>query len=180
MSNFDTDKVTYLGFEKEKRKTPDLTVGLLIWSRNLCRTPPGMSNKKLKETLQHDLVRPFRNDRLDGLEKEKHVEPLIAFPKPKKGTHVSRASRPSINFPFILWEAKRAGEGDPVAQNALKVKMILQWQQDLASRAGVSWDPLVFHFVNVGAEWKIYACHIHTPTGKGKSTCVSYSTKAIS
>jgi hypothetical protein len=180
MSHFDTDKVTYLSFENENRKTPDLTVGLLIWSQDLCRAPPGMKDNKLKKVLRHDLVRPFRNDIVDELEKEGHLKPLIAFSKPEKGTHVDRETRPPINFPFILWEAKRTGRADPVAQNALKVKMILEWQQDLASRAQVLWDPLVFHFVNVGAEWKLYACHMQTPTGKSRSTCVSYSTKAMS
>jgi hypothetical protein len=130
MSNFDTDKVTYLGFENENKKTPDLTVGLLFWSPETCHAPPGMSDEKKKEVLQHVLVWPFRNDKLNELEKQKRVEPLIAFPKSKKGTRANRVSRPPINFPFILWEAKKAGEGDPVAQNALKVKKILAWQQE--------------------------------------------------
>jgi hypothetical protein len=169
----------YLKHEDENIKEPDLTVGLLLWSKHLCHAPPGMSDEKLNKIMRHDLVRPFRHDILHELEEAKYMEPLFAFPQPKKGNHVSRVSRSTINFPFILWEAKKAWEGDPVAQNALKVKMILEWQQSLAFRANISWVPLMFHFVSVGSEWKLYACHAQPPKNKGKSSYVRHSIVAM-
>jgi hypothetical protein len=60
-----------------------------------------------------------------------------------------------------------------VLQNALKVKMALEWQQDLATQANIAWVPLMFHFVSVGSEWKLYACHSEQSTTMTRTLCVS-------
>jgi hypothetical protein len=134
-----------------------------------------MTVAEMENILEHDLVKPFRHDTLDRLEKDGLLEPLFFYPKPKRGTRVERTKRSPLAFPFAIWEAKRASEGNPVAQNILKIKVILKWQQALAKRANLSWVPLVFHFVSVGSEWKIYVCHIQPSAGstKSKDTFVS-------
>jgi hypothetical protein len=165
--------MTYLKYEGEGIRTPDLTIGLLTWSENAWYAPPDMDKSELENTMNHDLVRPFRRETLHNLEED--IKPLFAYPQPRRGQHVSRMSKPSMAFPFAIWEAKRAGGGEPVVQNALKVRMILEWQQDLSKRANVVWEPLVFHFVSVGSEWKVYACHIQPATSKSKKIYVSFS-----
>ncbi|CAO2653299.1 Nn.00g027100.m01.CDS01 [Neocucurbitaria sp. VM-36] len=160
VSNFDIAKLTYPGYEDEKKKIPDLTVGLLAWSENAWSAPPTMNESEMDKIIAHDLVRPFRLDVLDSLENAGLLKPLFTFPKSKKGVHVNRMRKSPITFPFLIWEAKKASEGDPVAQNALKVKMILEWQRDLAERAKIAWKPLVFHLVSMGSKWTVYACHI--------------------
>jgi hypothetical protein len=136
-----------------------------------------MTEEKMDEILEHDLVKPFRHDNLDKLEKGGFLKPLFAYAKPKKGTRVERTSRSPLTFPFAIWEAKKASEGNPVAQNILKIKVILEWQRDVAKRANISWIPLVFHFVSVGSEWKLYACHVQPSTGNKKTedTFVSFA-----
>jgi hypothetical protein len=164
--NFDTGKLAYLEYQDEGMKIPDLTIGLLAWSENAWHAPLNMTKNDMDNILEHNLIKPFRYDNLHNLEREGFIKPLFAFPKSKKGTHVKRSNRSSVTFPFTIWEAKKASEGDPVAQNALKVKMILEWQQDLAKRAKIAWEPLMFHFVSVGSEWKVYACHVQSISRK--------------
>lgn len=171
--NFDIGKLSYLGYEDEKKKIPDLTIGLVIWADNLCYPPPDMDQFSLDKILQHGLVKAFRPSTLHNLEAGGDIKPIFAFPNGKRGVHVQREAKPSLNFPFALWEAKKASEGDPVLQNALKVKKVLAWQEDLATRANITWVPLMFHFVSMGSEWKLYACHFQESTTKGKPVCVS-------
>ncbi|KAH7078101.1 hypothetical protein BKA63DRAFT_552231 [Paraphoma chrysanthemicola] len=166
--NFDIGKLTYLGYEDEKKKIPDLTMGLLVWADDLYHRPPNMAQDELDTILQHDLVKAFHPRILHDLETRGHIKPIFAFARGKKNTHVRRVAKPSLHFPFVLWEAKKASEGDPVLQNALKVKMILAWQQDLATRANIAWAPLVFHFVSQGSEWKLYTCHLGQSTPRNK------------
>lgn len=155
--HFDIDKLPYLEYEDEGKKIPDLTIGLLSWSENTWKCPQGMERSRLGDFLNHNLVSPFRHDKLRDLENAKYLKPIFDF------SQTRRENSPSITFPFAIWEAKKRGAGsDPVVQNALKVKKILDWQKDLARRANVAWDPLVFHFVSVGSEWKLYACHIQS------------------
>jgi hypothetical protein len=113
-----------------------------------------MTVAEMENILEHDLVKPFRHDTLDRLEKDGLLEPLFFYPKPKRGTRVERTKRSPLAFPFAIWEAKRASEGNPVAQNILKIKVILKC---------------------VGSEWKIYVCHIQPSAGstKSKDTFVS-------
>jgi hypothetical protein len=159
--------LTYLKFEGEGKKIPDLTIGLLSWSDEDWHAPPTMDQVELKRILEHDLIRPFRHKVLHNLEEEGYLKPLFAVPQPKRGAHVRRVNNRSITFPFAIWEAKRAGaNSDPFVQNALKVKKVLEWQRELGERAKVSWEPLMFHFVSVGSEWKLYACHIQKSTTK--------------
>jgi hypothetical protein len=174
-SNFCFRRSTYIKDKAEGAKTPDLTIGLLAWSENSWHAPPNMTVAEMEDILKHNLVKPFRHDTLDRLEKDGFIEPLFAYSKPKRGTCVERTKRPSVAFPFAIWEAKKASEGNPVAQNILKIKLILKWQQALAKRANIAWEPLVFHFVSVGSEWKIYVCHIQpsTDSARSKDTFVS-------
>lgn len=131
-----------------------------------------MDEIELDEYRKHDLIRPFRQDILHDLESGGYIESLFAFPSPRKRNQVTRVSKLPVTFPFAIWEAKRASEGDAVAQNALQVQMILEWQQRLAEQAGIAWVPLVFHFVSAGSEWKVYACHIQTSKRKTENICV--------
>jgi hypothetical protein len=165
--------LSYLDYEDEKKKIPDLTIGLLVWADDLCYPPPGMNSGELDKILQHDRIKAFRPSTLHNLEAGGHLKPIFAFAHGKRGIHVQRVAKPSLNFPFALWEAKRASEGDPVLQNALKVKKVLMWQQDLASQASIAWVPLMFHFVSMGSEWKLYACHFRESTTNTKTLCVS-------
>jgi hypothetical protein len=125
--------------------------------------------------LQHDLVRTLCPQTLNDLEGAGLIDSLFVFPKGKKGTFVHRVSRPSLNFPFVIWEAKKSSEGDPFAQNALKIKKILQWQQNLAHATNITWVPVVFHFVSVGSEWKLYVCHAQKSERNDTMTYVSIS-----
>jgi hypothetical protein len=177
LPNFDIGKLTYHGYEDEKKKIPDLTIGLLVYADDLCYAPPGMAEDKLHTILQHDLVKAFRPSTLQSLEAGGDLKPIFAFPQGKRGIHVQRVAKPSLNFPFALWEAKKASEGDPVLQNALKVKKVLVWQQDLAIRANISWVPLMFHFVSMGSEWKLYACHFEKAKTGTRSLYVSLYTR---
>jgi hypothetical protein len=170
--NFDSDKLPYLPYKDEEKKIPDLTIGLLFWADDLCHPPPGMGQGELDIILQHELVKAFRPNTLHNLQAGGDIKPIFAYAQGKKGTHVQRVAKPSLNFPFALWEAKKASEGDPVLQNALKVKKVLAWQQDLATRANIAWVPLMFHFVSIGSEWKLYACHFEESTRTG-TLCVS-------
>jgi hypothetical protein len=171
--------MTYLGYEDEKKKIPDLTVGLFISSRIHWQAPPGMDTATLTKIMNHQLVKPFFHDVLDKLEKDGSIKPLFAFPGPRNGNHTSRTSKSSINFPFVIWEAKKAaGESNPVGQNSLKVKMILEWQRDLAERTNIAWTPLVYHFVNVGSEWNLYACYVQRWPAEQKDTYVSPRNKS--
>jgi hypothetical protein len=142
--------MTYPKHKGEGIRIPDLTIGLLTWSKNAWYAPPDMDKRQIENIMKHDLVKPFRRETLHSLEKD--IKPLFSYPQPRRGKHVTRMSRPFIAFPFAIWEAKRAGGQEPVVQNALKVRMILEWQQDLSKRANVVWEPLVFHFVSVGSE----------------------------
>jgi hypothetical protein len=171
-SNFDMKKLRFIGYEGEQTKTPDLTIGLLAWSKGSWHSPPSMDENERIRILGHDIVKPFRQDWLQDLETDDYIKPLFSFAKPKKGNHIDRETPESLTFPFAIWEAKRPSEGDPVRQNALKVKLILEWQRDIAERAGVEWEPLVFHFVSMGSEWRIYACHFKKRTGSKKSKAV--------
>ncbi|ORY17570.1 hypothetical protein BCR34DRAFT_555125 [Clohesyomyces aquaticus] len=148
ISHFEISKVTYLEYEDEGVMTPDLTIGLLCWSGNWY-PPPGSTNFNLEKTMTHRLVLPFKSETL-----KKHLKPLFSIP----GKSVAE---PPVTFPFAIWEAKKeGGESNPVVQNAVKVKMILNWQQELAKEAKIEWQPLAFHFVSVGSDWKLYACNI--------------------
>lgn len=171
--NFDIGKLSYLRYEDEKKKIPDLTIGLLVWADDLCYPPPDMDRDELERILQHDLVKAFRPSTLHTLEAGGYIKPIFAFAQGKRGTHVQRVAKPSLSFPFALWEAKKASEGDAVLQNALKVKQVLVWQQDLAARANIVWVPLMFHFVSMGSKWELYACHFQESTTKARIRCVS-------
>jgi hypothetical protein len=177
--NFDVGTMTYLDYKDEKKKVPDLTVGLLVSSKTNWHASPGMTPAAFAEILDHQLVKPFFHDVLDKLEEEGWIKPLFAFPGPRKGNHTSRMSKSSINFPFVVWEAKKAGEGNPVRQNALKVRMILEWQRDLAIRTKIAWTPLIYHIVNVGSEWKLYACHVQGSPAGEKDIYVSSRDKSL-
>ncbi|KAH7385426.1 hypothetical protein DE146DRAFT_739530 [Phaeosphaeria sp. MPI-PUGE-AT-0046c] len=175
--NFDVDKLRYCGFDGEGVKIPDLTIGLLMWDHNLYHAPPAMGLDGLETIQQHELTKALRpstvHETLYDLEEKKLINPLFMFAKGRKGVHVQRTCRPTLSFPFAVWEAKKANEGDAVAQNALKVKMILFWQRDLARHAHIDWVPLVFHFISTGSEWHLYACHLDEAASKKKSTCIS-------
>lgn len=130
---------------------------------------------------ENELIGALQPEIIENLQDGGSIEPLFMFPQAKKNTHSQRTCRPSLNFPFALWEAKRASEGNAVAQNALKVKMVLVWQRDLAYRARIEWSPLMFHFVSAGSEWKLYACHLRKADDPReakeqlKDDCVSFS-----
>jgi hypothetical protein len=176
--NFDMGLMTYSGYKDEKRKIPDLTVGLLVSSKRYWHAPPGMTTTEFAKIMDHQLVKPFFHDVFDKLEKDGSIKPLFAFSGPRKGNHTSRTSKSSINFPFMIWEAKKAGEGEPVGQNALKVRMVLGWQRNLAKRTNTAWTPLVYHIVSVGSELKLYACYVPRSSAGEKDTYVSSRDKS--
>lgn len=132
-----------------------------------------MSQDELGTILQHKLVKAFCPRTLHYLENAGDIEPIFAYAQGRRGTHFQREAKPSLNFPFALWEAKRTYGSNPVLQNALKVKKVLEWQQDLAARANIAWVPLMFHFVSVGSEWWLYACHFEVSTTRSRTHCVS-------
>ena len=171
LPNFDTlDQLAYPEFENEERKIPDLTIGLRSydlaeWSRS-----------EDIEVLRNDRVRMFDQNLLERLEIEDDLTP----PFIRTGSSGVRVRDSAITFPFGFWEAKRKGGGydhqSAQKQNALKVKMILSWQDQVAKRADVPWSPLAWYFVSVGSLWEVYGCHFEQNSiAKEGRICVSRS-----
>jgi hypothetical protein len=152
LPNFDTaSQLAYPEFENEGKKIPDLTIGL--HSYNLTEWT------EIDTLLHNDRVRLFDQKLLRELENKELLVPPFMLP----GSSGTRVSDMSLTFPFGFWEAKREGGGydhqSAQKQNAKKVKMILNWQDQIRKRANVPWVPLVWYFVSVGSKWEIHACH---------------------
>jgi len=109
--------------------------------------------------LDNDRVWPFGQDLLRNLSSEGLLMPPFIQP----GSGKRRGADVSLTFPFGFWEAKREGGSNDHQsarnQNALKVKMVLDWQDQIGRKAGVPCVPLMFYFVSVGSSWQIYGCH---------------------
>jgi hypothetical protein len=154
LPNFETiGQLAYPEFENEHKKIPDLTIGLHTYDLNRWED---LENVKL---LQDDRVQMFDQNLLRRLDDEGYLTTPFSQP----GSHGRRVSDMTLTFPFAFWEAKREGGGyDHQAagkQNALKIKMILKWQDEIAKAAEVPWQPFVWYFVSVGSKWEIYGCH---------------------
>lgn len=153
LPNFDTvSQLAYPECEDEGKKIPDLTIGL--HSYNLTEW------SEIDALLHNDRVRLFDQKLLRQLENENLLIPPFVVP----GSSRTRVSDMSLTFPFGFWEAKREGGGydhqSAQKQNARKVKMILDWQDEVRKKAEVPWLPLVWYFVSVGSKWEIHACHL--------------------
>jgi hypothetical protein len=109
--------------------------------------------------LEDDRVRLFDQKLLRNLENKGYLE--VPFIRP--GSSAKRVADMCLTFPFGFWEAKREGGGydhqSAQKQNAVKVKMILAWQEQVGKRAEVPWVPLVFYFVSVGSKFEVHGCH---------------------
>jgi hypothetical protein len=114
---------------------------------------------RISKVLKHDLVTPFSHDILRNLEEK---DPLFAHGETTKDTPMKRVTNASIAFPFATWDAEAT---DPISAQA---EIILEWQRRLARRAKLEWDPLMFHFVSEGSEWKVYACYLQSVKKKTK------------
>lgn len=163
-------QLAYPKFENEDKKIPDLTIGLHTY--DLQRWDDNQNDALLPD----GRVQMFDQNLLRRLENAGY----LPTPFLKPGSHGRRVADMSLAFPFAFWEAKRAGGGyDHLAakkQNALKIKMILKWQDEIAKAAKVPWLPLAWYFISVGAEWEIYGCYFQqkrsAPEGR---ICVSVS-----
>jgi hypothetical protein len=154
LPNFDTvEQLAYPEFENEQKKIPDLTIGLLSYDPNEWSD---LSNIRL---LHDDRVRLFDQKLLRKLEEEGYLEPPFIRP----GSSGKLVGDMCLAFPFGFWEAKREGGGfdhqSAQKQNAVKVKMILSWQDQIGKRADVPWLPLVWYFVSIGSKWEVHGCH---------------------
>ncbi|KAE9375765.1 hypothetical protein N431DRAFT_543234 [Stipitochalara longipes BDJ] len=154
LPNFDTvSQLAYPEFENEGKKIPDMTIGLHSYDLNQWINNPDLM------LLRDDRVRMFDQKLLRKLEDEGYITPPFCRP----GSHRRSVSDMPLTFPFAFWEAKREGGGSDhqsaETQNAIKVKMILDWQDKISKSANVPWCPLVWYFVSVGSKWEIHGCH---------------------
>jgi hypothetical protein len=138
LPNFDTvGQLAYPEFENEGKKIPDLTIGLHSYDLNQWADTPDLM------LLRDDRVRMFDQKLLRKLEDNGYITPPFSQP----GSHGRSVGDISLTFPFAFWEAKREGGGSDhqsaETQNAIKVKMILDWQDKIGKSADVPWCPLV-------------------------------------
>jgi hypothetical protein len=163
LPNFDTfGQLAYPESENEGKKIPDRTIGLHSYGLNQWADSPDIM------LLRDDRVRMFDQKLLRKLEDEGYVTP--PFCRSSRGRSVG--ARP-LAFPFAFWEAKREGGGpdhqSAETQNAIKVKMILDWQDRIAKRADVPWCSLVWYFVSIGSKWELHGCHFQTNANASES-----------
>lgn len=171
LPNFDTvGQLAYPQFENELKKIPDLTIGLHSYDLNQWADTPDLM------LLRDDRVRLFDQKLLRKLEDKGYITPPFNRP----GSHGRSVGDMSLTFPFAFWEAKREGGGydhqSAETQNAIKVKMILDWQDKIGKRADVPWFPLVWYFVSIGSKWELHGCHFQQNTNASDGRiCVSIS-----
>lgn len=169
MPNFDTvQQLGYPEFENEQKKIPDLTIGLLTYD------PNGWSDLANIRLLHDDRLRLFDQKLMRRLEDKGYLKTPFIRP----GSSAKRVGEMCLAFPFGFWEAKREGGGydhqSAQKQNALKVKMILKWQDSVAESAEIPWVPLVWYFVSVGSKWEVHGCHFQqSPFAADGRICVS-------
>jgi hypothetical protein len=154
LPNFDiVEQLAYSEFENEQKKIPDLTIGLLSYD------PKEWSDVANIRLLADDRVRLFDQKVLRRLETAGYLEPPFIRP----GSSSKRVSDLCLAFPFGFWEAKREDGGydhqSAQKQNAVKVKMILTWQDKVAKSADVPWVPLAWYFSSVGSKWEVHVSH---------------------
>jgi hypothetical protein len=131
---------------------PDLTIGFCTYNLD---TYPWINGHPLADDHR---VKLFDRKFLKRLQEHFNIPSLYRHPQRKQ------ALNDSPQFPFVLWEAKSAVAAathqTASSQTAQDLKTILMWQQEFYRKSGAKTDPLVWYFNNVGADWKIYACHV--------------------
>jgi len=157
LPNFDTfGQLAYPEFENEAKKIPDRTIGLHSYDLNQWINSPDIM------LLRDDRVRMFDQKLLRKLEDGGYITTPFCRP----GANGRSVGEMPLTFPFAFWEAKREGGGSDhqaaSTQNAIKVKMILNWQDEISKSAGVPWCPLVWYFVSVGSKWELHGCHFQS------------------
>lgn len=159
LPNFDmVGQLAYPEFENEGKKIPDLTIGLHSYDLNRWAETPDLM------LLHDDRVRMFDQKLLRKLEDKGYITPPFCRP----GSHGRSVGDMSLAFPFAFWEAKREGGGSDhqsaKTQNAIKVKLMLDWQDKISKSADVPWCPLVWYFVSIGSKWELHGCHFQPNT----------------
>jgi hypothetical protein len=171
---FDADKLTYGNEEAEAEgaKIPDLTIGLMASDHRAWDFTDKNSERASGFHTSDDVLELFDFNTIQQLQKRE----LLEFPY-ECG---KRTNRTSTIFPFALWEAKKADSGcshqSALAQNCVKVKRILKWQRDVANGSKVPWNPLVWVYISIGAQWSVYGCHIQENDGRVEDQYVSEAT----
>lgn len=143
---------------------PDLTVGLCTYRRE---TYPWYQH----ELTNDDRVKLFDRTFLSGLLRNSQIPPLYHRAS-------NQATDDTPQFPFIIWEAKKATAPDThqtaANQTARSVKTTLTWQQNFYEKSEVQERPFVWHFNNIGADWKVYICYTR-PSSTTRETTVYVS-----
>jgi hypothetical protein len=130
---------------------PDLTIGLCTYNLD---AHPWHKGHKLAT---NDRVKLFDRRFLNNLREHFKIPLLYHLRK-------NQAKDDSPQFPFALWEAKRAIASDTHQtasnQTARDLRTILMWQQDFYKKSDVYGCPIVWYFNSVGSDWKLHGCYV--------------------